>query len=77
VSYAGAATDSGTYSDGPLGIADGSLFTSGGASLALPPSEPFKVSQENNLPGDPLQRDLVPVHLRIGRVSGVRGWRVQ
>jgi Ca2+-binding RTX toxin-like protein len=60
VSYSGAATASGTYSDGPLGIADGAIFTSGAASLALPPSEPFKVSQENNVAGDALCDALIP-----------------
>ncbi|WP_437963901.1 choice-of-anchor L domain-containing protein [Sorangium sp. So ce260] len=60
VSYSGAATASGTYSEGPLGIADGAILTSGGASLALPPSDPFLVSQENNLPGDPLCNALIP-----------------
>ncbi|XXX78225.1 choice-of-anchor L domain-containing protein [Sorangium sp. So ce134] len=59
MSYTGAATASGTYSDGPLGIADGAILTSGSASLALPPGSPSD-SQVNSLPGDSLCDALVP-----------------
>jgi hypothetical protein len=59
-SYSGAGSASATYSQGPLGISDGMLLTSGEANLALPPSEPFKVSKQNNQPGDPLCDALIP-----------------
>ena len=59
-SYSGAGTASATYSEGPLGISDGMLLTSGGANLAQPPSEIFNVSQLNNQPGDPLCDALIP-----------------
>jgi putative metal-binding protein len=58
-SYAGAAVASGTYSDGPLGIPNGAILTSGGAALALPPSD-GNVSQSNNVPGSPLCDALIP-----------------
>ena len=60
--YSGAATASGTYTKGPLGIADGIIMTSGGAALALPPNDQEGATQENNLPGDPLCAGIVPGH---------------
>src|SRR5688500_16679797 len=52
--YEGAPTASGTYTDGPLGISNGALFTSGAAELALPPSDGAGTTQDNGLPGSPL-----------------------
>jgi hypothetical protein len=59
VSYSGAAVASGTYSDGPLGIANGAILTSGDAQLALPPSDSGGTGFDNNLPGDPLCDALI------------------
>jgi len=53
VAYTGAATASGTYTDGPLGIGDGALFTSGEAIIALPPSNSGGEGFNHNLPGNP------------------------
>ncbi|MDI3286435.1 choice-of-anchor L domain-containing protein [Polyangium sp. 15x6] len=58
--FSGGATAAGTYSEGPLGIADGSLFTTGDAQLSLPPSDSTGTTQDNGLPGDPLCDALIP-----------------
>jgi hypothetical protein len=58
--YSGAASASGLFSHGPLGLADGSLFTTGGAQLSLPPSDSGSTSQDNQLPGDALCDALIP-----------------
>lgn len=60
VTYNGSGGASGTYTAGPLGIADGALFTSGDAQLALPPSDSGATTKDNNLPGDPLCNALIP-----------------
>ena len=60
VSYSGAATASGTYTDGPLGIGDGALITSGAAQNALPPSDSGSTTQANGLPGHALCDALIP-----------------
>ena len=60
--YSGAKTASGTYTKGPLGIADGILMTSGGAALALPPNDLEGATQENFLPGSDLCGQIVPGH---------------
>ncbi|UQA57269.1 choice-of-anchor L domain-containing protein [Polyangium aurulentum] len=58
--YSGAPEAAGTYSDGPLDLADGILLTTGQASLALPPSDSTGSTFSNNLPGDPLCNALIP-----------------
>jgi hypothetical protein len=58
-SYAGAAIASGTYSNGPLGLGDGALLTSGGALLALPPNDSGSTTGDNGLPGDALCNALI------------------
>ena len=60
VSYSGAAIASGTYTDGPLGIGDGAIITSGSAQNSLPPSDSGNTSQNNNLGGHPLCNALIP-----------------
>jgi len=60
VSYSGAADAAGTYTSGPLGIADGALLTSGQAQLALPPSDSGATGFSNGLAGDPLCDGLIP-----------------
>jgi hypothetical protein len=60
VSYSGAAVASGTYTDGPLGIAGGTLLTSGAAQNALPPNDSGSITQANGLPGHPLCDALMP-----------------
>jgi putative metal-binding protein len=60
VSYAGAAAASGIFENGPLGLADGSLFTTGAAQLSLPPSDSGSIGQDNALPGDALCDALIP-----------------
>ena len=62
VKYSGAPTASGTFTKGPLGIADGILLTSGGAKLALPPNDQEGASQENLSPGSDLCAKIVPGH---------------
>ena len=52
--YTGASGAAGTYVDGPSGIADGIIITSGLATNALPPSGSGSTSTQNNQPGDPL-----------------------
>ncbi|MBM4354665.1 MAG: hypothetical protein FJ109_12905, partial [Deltaproteobacteria bacterium] len=54
VKYTGSAQASGTYTAGPLGLADGSIFTSGKATTALPPNNQTNAGDSWNLPGDPL-----------------------
>jgi hypothetical protein len=58
--YSGAATASGTYTDGPLAIPNGALFTSGAALLSVPPSDAEGTTQNNLLPGDALCDALIP-----------------
>lgn len=60
VSYSGAAVASGTYTDGPLGIADGALLTTGAAQLALPPNSGGNTGQSNNVAGSSLCDSLIP-----------------
>jgi hypothetical protein len=60
VTYSGAAIASGTYTDGPLGIADGALLTSGSAQNALPPNNGGSTSQNNGLGGHALCDALIP-----------------
>ena len=52
--YSGAATASGTYTDGPMGIANGVILTSGSALAALPPDNSGSTGTVNGEPGDPL-----------------------
>ncbi len=59
VAYVGNEAASGTYTAGPLGIADGSILTSGSAINALPPNDDPGVSSAWDLPGDPLCEQLV------------------
>lgn len=59
-SYSGAADAAGTYSQGPLGIGDGAVLTSGGALMCLPPSDSGSTTQSNGLPGDALCDALIP-----------------
>lgn len=59
-SYAGAADAAGVYGDGPLGISDGALLTSGAAQIALPPSDGPGSGRNNNLPGSALCDALIP-----------------
>jgi hypothetical protein len=60
VSYSGAAIASGTYTDGPLGLSDGALLTSGSAQNSLPPNDSGATTQANGLPGHPLCDALIP-----------------
>ncbi|WP_170228821.1 choice-of-anchor L domain-containing protein [Polyangium fumosum] len=60
VVYSGAAAAAGTYTEGPQGIADGALFTTGSAESALPPSDSPSTSTNNNLGGDALCNALIP-----------------
>jgi hypothetical protein len=60
VTYSGAAIASGTYTDGPLGMADGALLTSGSAQNALPPNNSGSTSQANGLSGHALCNALIP-----------------
>ncbi|EYF02104.1 choice-of-anchor L domain-containing protein [Chondromyces apiculatus] len=60
VSYSGSALASGTYTDGPLGLANGALLTTGSALGALPPDDSGQTTTVNNLPGHPLCDALVP-----------------
>lgn len=60
VSYSGAAAASGLYSDGPLGMADGALLTSGSAVNALPPDDSGATTTANGLPGHALCDALIP-----------------
>jgi len=60
VSYSGAADASGLYTDGPLGLADGALLTSGSAVDALPPDDSGSTTTSNGLPGHPLCDALIP-----------------
>jgi outer membrane protein OmpA-like peptidoglycan-associated protein len=59
VAYVGNEAASGIYTDGPLGIADGSILTSGSAVNALPPNDDDGISSSWSLPGDPLCDQLV------------------
>ncbi len=54
VKYDGGAQASGTYTAGPLGMADGTILTSGAAVNALPPNNNTGAGTNLNLPGDPL-----------------------
>jgi len=56
--YTGAATASGTYTSGPLSIADGIIITSGSATNALPPNASGSTTTSNGLPGDTLCSQL-------------------
>ncbi|HSN99036.1 MAG TPA: choice-of-anchor L domain-containing protein [Candidatus Nanopelagicales bacterium] len=60
VSYSGAAAASGTYTDGPLGMGNGALLTSGSAMGALPPNDSGNTTTSNGLPGHPLCDALIP-----------------
>lgn len=60
VSYSGAAIASGTYTDGPLGIGNGALLTSGLAQNALPPNNSGASGQANDQSGHPLCDNLIP-----------------
>ncbi|AKT37134.1 choice-of-anchor L domain-containing protein [Chondromyces crocatus] len=60
VSYSGAAHASGLFTDGPLGLADGTLLTTGRAIDALPPNSSPTTTTANNLPGHPLCDALIP-----------------
>ncbi len=62
VSYSGHAQAAGTYTDGPLDIADGMVITSGQAVLALPPSNSGSTGFDQGLPGDPLCAPLTAPH---------------
>jgi hypothetical protein len=59
-SYSGGPEAAGTYTNGPLGIADGAVLTSGSAQLCLPPNDSESSSASNGLPGDPLCDALIP-----------------
>jgi len=58
--YSGADQAAGTYAEGPLGISDGILLTTGSAQLALPPSDRTDAGADNARPGDPLCDALIP-----------------
>lgn len=68
-SYVGHAASSGTYTGGPLGIADGILLTSGYAVTALPPSTSGSSGTDLNLPGDPLCSQLTTPHASYDAVK--------
>ncbi|MCO4774252.1 MAG: choice-of-anchor L domain-containing protein, partial [Deltaproteobacteria bacterium] len=53
-SYIGANGAAGVYTQGPSGIEDGVIITSGSAVGALPPSNSGSTSTSNNQPGDSL-----------------------
>ena len=52
VLYEGAPTAAGLYTGGPLGIADGAIFTSGDVRVALPPNLSDEETWLNGLGGD-------------------------
>ncbi|MDC3952637.1 choice-of-anchor L domain-containing protein [Polyangium jinanense] len=58
--YSGSNQAAATYAEGPLGIANGILLTTGQAHLALPPSDDGSTGASNGLPGDPLCDALIP-----------------
>ena len=58
--YSGHGDASGTYSEGPLGIANGAILTSGSAQLALPPDDGGATGQDNGTSGDALCDALIP-----------------
>jgi len=58
--YNGAASASATFTNGPLGIPDGILLTTGSAQLAMPPSDSGATGQSNGLGGDPRCDALIP-----------------
>lgn len=58
--YSGSLHAAATYTEGPLGIADGILLTTGQAFIALPPSDSGAAGADNALPGDPLCDALIP-----------------
>ena len=60
VTYSGANAASGTFSDGPLGLAPGALFTTGAALNSLPPNNAPNTSTDNGRAGDPLCNSLIP-----------------
>ncbi len=57
--FTGEAAAAGTYVAGPLGIADGALFTSGAAVDALPPNDDEGTTTMWDGPGDPLCEALM------------------
>lgn len=52
-SYSGASSAAGTFSNGPLGIADGVVLSTGEAIGALPPDDFDGISTVHNTPGSP------------------------
>ncbi len=50
----------GTYSHGPLGIADGVLCTSGQAALAAPPNDKTNAGKANGMPGSTWCTQVAP-----------------
>jgi Putative metal-binding motif len=60
--YVGHGEAAATYTDGPLGMDDGMLITSGHASLALPPSISGATSADNGMPGTALCNLLTAPH---------------
>ncbi len=60
VSYVGAPEAAGTYTGGPIGIADGVVLTTGGAQVCLPPDDGLSSGLDNGRAGDPLCNSLIP-----------------
>ena len=52
VLFEGAPNAAGLFTDGPLGIADGAIFTSGDARIALPPNLSSEETWDNGVGGD-------------------------
>jgi hypothetical protein len=49
----------GTFTDGPLGIGNGIILTSGLATAALPPNNHPQESNDMHLPGDPIVDNII------------------
>lgn len=60
VTYSGASVAAGVYTDGPLGIPDGTILTTGSAITSLPPSDGGNLGTNLGRSGDSLCDALVP-----------------
>ncbi|MBI5610035.1 MAG: choice-of-anchor L domain-containing protein [Deltaproteobacteria bacterium] len=58
--YSGGDAASGTYANGPLGIANGIVVTSGAAAVALPPNDASGAGMNNGSGGDALCDSIAP-----------------
>ena len=62
VSYSGHAEASGTFTSGPLGIGDGTIITSGKATIALPPNNSGSAGFNQNRSGHAMCNPLTAPH---------------